>query len=382
MDDQRLRERFDRMVGASSDGLAPTVTDLEGRIQVRRTARRRTQRRLATAGCFVVIALVALAASLVARSSDDDASELATDPSVTALPVDDDADPVLTLDVTTDGLAYQRCSASNDPATPNAVDGITCSYDNPGTAQADGLTITRALGRGTPEVLRAWDERDAAAVAMALGATDDPATARFRSLGDATVLDVSVAGRPSDDALASLYVRVGDDLLALNATNVPLDALRTLVADASLAPPSMLVAEALRALPPGSVALLQGVRPLVAQPDPLQPERSAPFGGTTTGAELAVPGDDQLVSVDITAGIGADALLDSILAEGDPGTSEQEIGGRRAVVVAPTGALPRSVPEPRFGPQIIVRLSDTSVVRISQPDGDAELVRTVAESLS
>jgi hypothetical protein len=378
MDDDVLIERFDRLVRMSGPA-APSMAELEGRVVARGVRRRRNQRRAALAGVAAVLAIVGLLGVLLAPSSEP-ALDVATDPTPTALPVDEAADPVFTIGAVPDALAFRACDALPAPEDPDAVVGVVCTFDDPATTAADGLRITRLIEGATPEVLAAWDAGDGPGAAAAAGGTETPDDAEFRTVGDARVLDLTPGGQPSSEASAALQLLVGDDLVDIGTTNVSLAELDQLVAGLAMAPPSTIVSQALGALPEGSQALVQGPRPLWVQTDPLTPGNESPFGGETVGAELAIPGTDGLVGVDVTSGIDADALLDSLLDEADPALTEAEIGGRRAVVLEPGGMMPIFLPEPRPGPQALVRLGESMVVRIKDPDGSAELVRSVAEA--
>jgi hypothetical protein len=344
---------------------------LEDRVVERAARRQRTQRRVALAACAAVLAALGLLGLVLAQGSARDEVDLATDAETTTLPIDVDADPVFTIAGVPDDLAFQACTpiSSSDPLEPA---GVTCTFDEPSTMPPDGVRITRLVGGATP---------DGAAAALATGGSDAPADAAFRTLGSTRVLDLAPGGSPSTEASAALRVLVGDDLVDLGASNVALDDLAAIVDGLSMAPPSTVVADALGALPDGSVALVQGERPLWVQVDALQPDDRRRFGGTTVGAEIAVPGSPRLIGVDVTTGIDADAFLDELLASGDDALVEAELGGRRAVVLADEGMMPRSVPEPRAGPQIVVRSDPTTIVRVKDPDGSPGLIRAVAEAL-
>jgi hypothetical protein len=377
--DEVLTDELGRLVERSGV-VAPPLGVLEDRVVERAARRQRTQRRVALAACAAVLAALGLLGLVLAQGSAPDEVDLATDAEATTLPIDVDAAPVFTIAGVPDDLAFQSCTSitSGDQSDPA---GVTCTFDEPSTMPPDGVRISRLIGGATPEAVAAWDASDGAAAALATGGSDAPADAAFRTLGSTRVLDLAPGGSPSTEASAALRVLVGDDLVDLGASNVALDDLAAIVDGLSMAPPSTVVADALGALPDGSVALVQGERPLWVQVDALQPDDRRRFGGTTVGAEIAVPGSPRLIGVDVTTGIDADAFLDELLASGDDALVEAELGGRRAVVLADEGMMPRSVPEPRAGPQIVVRSDPTTIVRVKDPDGSPELIRAVAEAL-
>ena len=369
MDDEALTEGFDRLVRLSGAGSAgPSMAELEGRVTVR--ARRRRTRQL-----LVVLGLVAVAT----RPDSDGSQKLASNPPASTVPVDPEGDPVFTIARLPEDLAFRACnpSTSDDPLD---ITGVQCTYDNPATGGADGLRINQLTSGATAELRAAWDAGDAPAAARASGGSDDPDSAAFIRLGTTKVLDLVPDGKPSDDRSAALRTLVGDDLVDIGATNVTMSDLGHVITGLSMEPPSQVLSQALAVLPAGSQALVQGERPLWVQPDPMRPADRARFGGSTVGTEIAVPGQATLVGVDVTTGIDADALLDGLVAADVPSLTEGEVNGRRAVILALDGMMPLTLPEPRPGPQIIVALSDSVVVRVKDPVGSADQVRAIAES--
>ncbi|HRW36139.1 MAG: hypothetical protein KDB04_16710 [Acidimicrobiales bacterium] len=380
IDDDALNEGFDhlvRLAGAS----APPLGELQGRALAGRARRRRQQqRRAAVAGLAAVALLAGLVALVVAPSSERDGGvELASDPSATSMPTDPTAEPVFTIGRVPDRLAFRSCLALTGDG--DAVGGAECTYEDPATGRADGLRVTRVIGGATPELGAAWDQGDAAAAAQASGGSDDPAAAQFRTLGDERVLDLLPDGAPSNEANAQLRVLVGADLVDLGAANLSVAELGEVVAGLSTAAPPIVVSEALAALPDGSAAVVQGPRPLWIQPDPLRPGGETPFGGATFGAEIAVPGSSTLLGVDVTTGIDVDALFRGLLADEGAAITETEVGGRRTLVLAPESMMPLTLPEPRPGPQVIVQLDGSSMVRVKDPDGSPAQLTAIAEAL-
>lgn len=377
MDDRTPTEGFDRLIQLSGASVPP-MAELEGRVLVR-ARRRRNRQRAVLGACAVVLVLLGLAA--VANRPDGGTTQnLGSKPAPSTVPLDPTGDPVFTIARLPEDLAFRSCLPLA-PDDPTVITGVSCTYDNPATAGADGLRINRVIDGATSDLRAAWDADDAAAAAVASGGADDPDAARFITLGGTKVLDLSVAGQPSNDESAALRTLVGDDLVDIGATSVPMDELGHVITGLSMEPPSQVVSQALDALPDGSVALVQGERPLWVQPDAMRPEERAPFGGDTVGTEIAVPGSERLVGVDVTTGIDADALLDGLVGAGLPELTETQLDGRRAVVLAPQGMMPITLPEPRPGPQILVALDDDVIVRVKDPDGSAALVESIAEAL-
>lgn len=376
LDDDALAARFERVVELT-DAPAPTLDELEGRVTALAERRRRAQRRTAVLAAAAVLVVLVAVGALVSPWSTPDADEVITATTGTTLPIDPKADPVFTIGDVPAGLAFRACDPTLDPDGPARI-AVSCSYDDPSTPASDGVRVTRVVGGATAEVQAAWAAGDAEAAATATGAGSDPTAASFRTLGGAQVLDLTPGGTPSGVSSAALQLLVGDDLVDVGASSVTLDELESIVAGIGLRPPSTVVSDALAILPTGTEVLVQGPRPLWVQVDPIRPEDAVPFEGATEGAELIVPGASDAIGVDVTTGIDADALLDSILATGDPGLTETELGGRRAVVLAADGMLPRTIPEPRAGPQALVRLDAGTVVRVRAPGGSPEQVAAVA----
>lgn len=383
MDDEALREGFERLVRISGTP-APSRAELDGRVVVR-ARRRRARQRAAFGACAAAVVLLGLLAitfrSPADGSLDRDRTTLTSKPKPTAVPVDTQAEPVFTIARVPEGLAFRSCDSLSDGADPTTVTGATCTFDEPSTAAADGLRITRLLAVAGDALTAAWAADDAPASAAASGGSDAPASARFTTLAGTKVLDLTVAGQPSDDRSAALRLIVGDHLVDIGATGVTLADLGHVVTGMSMEPPSVVVSEALDALPDGSVAVVQGERPLWVQANPLEPDQRARFGGDTVGTEIGVPGSTDLVGIDVTTGIDADTFLDDLLGNG-AAFRETEISGHRAVVLALGGMMPVTVPEPRPGPQVVVRLDDDVIVRVKNPDGDPALVQAIAEAIS
>ncbi|MEZ5182231.1 MAG: hypothetical protein R2702_10210 [Acidimicrobiales bacterium] len=381
IDDHALNEGFDhlvRLAGAS----APPLEELQGRALAGRARRRRQQqRRAAVAGLAAVALISGLVALVVAPSSERDGGvELASDPSATSMPTDPAAEPVFTIGRVPERLAFRSCVALTGAGGRSGVGGAECTYEDPATGRADGLRVTRVIGGATRQLVAAWDQGDAAAAARASGGSDDPAAAQFRTLGDERVLDLSPDGAPSNDANAQLRVLVGADLVDIGASNLTIAELGDVVAGLSMGRAPVVVSEALAALPDGSAAVVQGLARCGSNPTRCARERT-PFGGATFGAEIAVPGSSGLIGVDVTTGIDVDALFRDLLADESADLRESEVRGRRALVLAPGSMMPLALPEPRPGPQVIVRIDAGSIVRVKEPDGSAERVAAVAEAL-
>ena len=76
---------------------------------------------------------------------------------------------------------------------------------------------------------------------------------------------------------------------------------------------------------------------------------------------------------------GYPAIADAVLHQKTVATLGPLFGaGRRAVVLAPGGMMPLTVPEPRPGPQVVVRLDDDVIVRVKDPDGDPARIQAIA----
>jgi hypothetical protein len=378
LDDEELTEGFDRLVHLSRPS-TPGIGEIEGRVARRRTRRRHRQQAVLGA-CAVV--LVAAGVVVATRSSSPDREQkIDMAGSSTTIVVDTEpGDPVFTVARLPEDLAFDGCDAGPTGPEDGPV-ALTCSFDDPATAVSDGLRITRVVGGATPEIRDAWAAGDAEAAATASGGSDDPTAASFRTIGGTEVLDLAPAGRPSDDARAAVQVIVGDDLVDLGTTGVSITDLGRVATGLSMEPPEPEVTAALRALPEGSTALVQGERPLWVQPDAMDPSTRSRFAGTTVGTELSVPGSTPLIGIDITTGIDAEALIDDLLASGTPGLTETEIAGRRAVELDPSGRMPDTLPDPRTGPQVLVATDDDTIVRVIERGGSAERIRSVAEAL-
>lgn len=378
MDDEQLTRGFDQLVRAARP-VTPGIEQIEGRV-ARRRARRRHRQQAALGAVAVLLIAAGLAIATRTSSPERDERIDLADRSTTTAVATEPGDPVFTIARLPEDLAFQACGA--DPVdTEDGPLSLTCTFDNPATGQADGVRITRVVGGASPEVLEAWEADDAPAAAAASGGSEDPSAASFRTIGGTKVLDLAPGGRPSDGTNAAVQVIVGDDLVDLGTSNVSLTDVGRIVTGLSMEPPEPEVAAALGVLPDGSTALVQGERPLWVQPDAIDPSTRARFAGTTVGAELSVPGADSLIGIDITTGIDADALLDELLASGTPGLTETEIAGHRAVALDLGSMMPITLPEPRPGPQVLVATDDETIVRVKDPDGSADLVRSIAEAL-
>lgn len=376
--DELLRSAFDRVVELA-DVATPPVAELEGRVVGLADRQARAQRRTALGAAAAVLVVVGIVAALLGTSSRADRDGgVATAPTSTSAPIEEVGEPVFTIGAVPASLAFTACTGGLDSDPPT----VSCTYDDPATPQVDGLRVTRVIGGATPEARAAWESGDAAAAAAATGGSDSIAAARFVELGEDRVLDIAPAGQPSGEAVTALRMLVGEDLVDLGATGVSPDELDEVVAGIGLEAPIPVLRRALEALPEGSTALVQGPRPLWSQPDALRPEEAVAWEGETAGAEIAVAGTDQVLGVELTTGIDAGALLDELLATEELRRSEAELGGHRALVLGPEGTLPRSVPEPRWGPQALVALDDATLLRVSAPQGTADQVVGLADAFS
>lgn len=375
VDDASLAEGLSRLA-ASSDAAAPSVAVL-----ARRVERRRRRRRAGAAAGVAVVVLVAgigLAALIDRKDAGQRSSVLASsggrDRGTGAAPAS-----VFTVGEVPRSLSFRSCGASAGDGDPSVVHDITCQWDDPETAAVDGVRLTRVIGGATPALRDAWAAGDAAAALAASGGGDPGAQPRFTTVGDTTVLALDA---PSDLPPAAFRYLVGEDLVDIGASGATEPELARIVDSTTMAPPAGPVVAALDALPAGSSVLIQGPRPLWSEPNQLDPGTRSPFGGTTYGADLQVGGSADVVDLDVTSDVDADAILDGLVAQDIPLLTEVQVGGRRGLELAAGGALPVTMPEPRFGPQLIVRADPRRLVRIQDPQGTSARIRQIAGAIS
>lgn len=382
-EDEALMEAFDQLVRLSAPP-TPPISDLEVRVGARQDRRRRNRRRLALAGFAAVVALAAAGIALAARpdqGAQDRKDRVGTKPpgsTTTTLAVDRNATPVFTVGRVPDALSFESCDVA--PSSAATIGSASCRYDNPATLVPDGLSITNRLGLATPTVRSAWRSGDAYAFARATGGAEDLNAVRFRRLGGRRVVDLAPQGRPSTSGQGAYRLLVGSQVVDLNVGNVADADLAQVASTLAMAPPSLIVSQALDALPDGSRAIVQGHRPQRLDADPLKAGSGRPFGTDTLGTEIAVPGSDHFLGVSVTSGVDVDAVFDSLLADAQPGVTETRLAGRRSVVIAGDALSPKPLPPPRPGPQVLVRLDDRTLVRVVDPGGSAANVLAIARA--
>ncbi|WP_426571019.1 hypothetical protein [Aquihabitans sp. McL0605] len=380
MDDDALSSAFDR-IAAADRSQAPSIEAL------RRRSRRRHRRRAIQASVLVVTVL-GIGASVVAltRSTGQHVVQVAGPGGGGRSSVAPDPDRVFTVGAVPPSLAYQSCVGGASEADPDGIGVITCTYDDPATPNVDGLRITRVIGGATAAATRAWGSGDGLRAATASGGADATTDPHLVTISDKTVLQLGSPGHgetsisPVEQAAPAYRLLVGTDLVDLGTQGLSLADVDTVVAGLTDAAPRPEVKAALVALPRGSVALVQGARPSWIL---TTSARSAPtpFGGTTTGALLLAPSTTTPVDIAVTTGIDAGPIVDVLRALGDTHLADARIGGRPAVVIDAGGQLPRSVPGPRSGPQVLIATGDRRLVRVGGTGAPIASLRSLAEAL-